>query len=168
MDDFSTYPSHSISLVVENKPGVLVRVALVFARRGYNIDSLVVSPGMDGRFARMNIVARGNPETLEQIIAQLEKLVDVLHAQDHTGHASVERELALLKVACSLEDRASLLQLVNHFKASTVDMTPESMIIQVTGSSEKIDAMRNACEVFSVREYIRTGKVIMMRGLQET
>lgn len=168
MEAFKQYPSHSISLVVENKPGVLVRVALVFSRRGYNIDSLVVSPGMDGRFARMNIVARGNPETLEQIIVQLEKLVDVIHAQDHTGHSSVERELALIKVACSIEDRAALLQLVSHFKATTVDMTTESMIIQVTGSSEKIDAIRDACEVYSVREFIRTGKVIMMRGLQET
>jgi acetolactate synthase I/III small subunit len=168
MDNVFEFPAHSISLLVENKPGVLVRVALVFSRRGYNIDSLVVSPGMDGRFARMNIVARGNPETLEQIIAQLEKLVDVLHAQDHTGHASVERELALIKVACPVEDRGALLQLVSHFKAVTVDMTNASMIIQVTGSSEKIDAIRQACEPYAIREFIRTGKVIMLRGLQET
>ena len=106
------YPSHSISLTVANKPGVLVRVALVFSRRGYNIDSLVVSPALDGQFARMNIVARGNPDTLEQIILQLEKLVDVLHAQDHTGHAAVEKELALLKVNCDQNDRIGLLQLV--------------------------------------------------------
>jgi acetolactate synthase-1/3 small subunit len=168
MDNFADYPSHSISLLVENKPGVLVRVALVFSRRGYNIDSLVVSPGMDGRFARMNIVARGNPETLEQIIAQLEKLVDVIHAVDHTNQSRVERELALIKVACSEEQRGSLLQVVSHFKALTVDMTTESMIIQVTGSSEKIDAIRDACEAYGIREFIRTGKVIMMRGLQET
>ena len=133
-----------------------------------NIDSLVVSPGLDGKFARMNIVAHGNPETLEQIILQLEKLVDVLHATDHTGHQSVEKELALLKVGCSLQDRTELLQLVHHFKAKTVDMTENSMIIQVTGDSDKIDAIRANLNKFELIEFIRTGKVIMVRGKEHT
>jgi acetolactate synthase-1/3 small subunit len=158
------YPSHSISLTVANIPGVLVRVALVFSRRGYNIDSLVVSPALDGQFARMNIVARGNPDTLEQIILQLEKLVDVLHAQDHTGHEAVEKELALLKVNCTQEERIGLLQLVNHFAGKTIDMTPSSLIIQITGNSDKIDAFRDNLSQYDLVEFIRTGKVIMMRG----
>ncbi len=162
------YPSHSISLMVVNQPGVLVRVALVFSRRGYNIDSLVVSPGLSGEFARMNIVAHGNPDTLEQIILQLEKLIDVLHATDHTGDSSVEKELALIKVVCTPAERVELLQLVNHFKAKTVDLQPKSMIIQVTGDSDKIDAFRANMERFELVEFIRTGKVIMVRGNEVT
>jgi acetolactate synthase-1/3 small subunit len=161
-------PAHSISLTVANRPGVLVRVALVFSRRGFNIDSLVVSPGLDGEFSRMNIVARGNPDSLGQIINQLEKLVDVVKATDHTGDAVVEKELALLKVRCGSSERSELLQLVQHFKATTIDLSETSMIIQVTGNSEKIDAMRTLCGKFELVEFIRTGKVIMIRGAEPT
>ena len=165
---FKIHPAHSISLLVENRPGALVRIALVFSRRGYNIDSLVVSPSQDSRFARMNIVARGNPSILGQIIKQLEKLIDVLHATDHTGESIVEKELALIKMRCPQEHRTELLQVIQHFKAMTVDMTPESAIVQVTGDSDKIDAMKELCEKFNIVEYIRTGKVIMARGGEET
>lgn len=168
MPDFKKHPSHSISLLVENRPGALVRVALIFSRRGYNIDSLVVSPTPDDRFARMNIVARGNPDALGQIILQLEKLIDVVHATDHTGQELVERELALIKINCNIKERGELLQLVSHFKGFTVDMGLDSMIIQATGNSEKIDALKRACNEYRVMEFIRTGKIIMLRGLQET
>ena len=165
---YNSHPSHSISLLVENRPGALVRIALVFSRRGYNIDSLVVSPAQDERFARMNIVARGNPDILGQIIKQLVKLVDVLNATDHTDDSVVEKELALIKMKCPTEHRTELLQVIQHFKAMTIDMTPESAIVQVTGDSEKIDAMKELCEKFNIVEYIRTGKVIMARGGEET
>lgn len=161
---YQEQPAHSISLLVNNAPGVLVRVSLVFSRRGYNIDSLVVSPALDGKFARMNVVARGNPDTLEQIIHQLEKLIDVVHATDHTGHKVVEKELALIKVEYDSPERVELLQIVQHFKGETVDLTQNSMIIQITGNTDKIDAVRTLCEKFKVKEYIRTGKVIMTRG----
>ena len=121
--------AHSISLLVANRPGVLVRIALVFSRRGYNIDSLVVSPTLDPNFSRMNIIAHGNPEILMQIIKQLEKLVDVVQAKDHTGTDAVEKELALIKVRCTAEQRTEILQLCDHFHANTVDMTMTSMII---------------------------------------
>ncbi|MEE1068137.1 MAG: acetolactate synthase small subunit [Fibrobacteraceae bacterium] len=160
--------AHSISLLVANRPGVLVRIALVFSRRGYNIDSLVVSPTLNPEFSRMNIVARGNPEILMQIIKQLEKLVDVVHAKDHTNMNVVEKELALIKLRCSSEERTEILQLCEHFKASTVDMTDNSMIIQITGNTDKIDAMKNLCSKFEIVEYIRTGKVIMLRGKDKT
>jgi acetolactate synthase-1/3 small subunit len=163
-----TFIAHSISLLVSNKPGVLVRIALVFSRRGYNIDSLVVSPSFDGQFARMNIVAHGKPEDLSQIIKQLEKLVDVLHASDHTGQNTVEKELALIKVIIKPGERTELLQIIDHFKAETVDMTETSMIIQVTGNSDKIEAIKTLCAKFEVTEFIRTGKIIMLRGLNET
>lgn len=162
------FPAHSISLLVNNSPGVLVRVSLVFSRRGYNIDSLVVSPALDGKFARMNVVARGNPDTLEQMILQLEKLVDVVHATDHTGQNIVEKELTLIKVEYQGSERVELLQIVQHFKGETIDMTENSMIIQVTGNSDKIDAVRTLCDKFKVKEYIRTGKVIMTRGDLDT
>ena len=161
-------PAHSISLLVANKPGVLVRISLVFSRRGYNIDSLVVSPTIDDDFSRMNIVARGNPDTLVQIIRQLEKLVDVIQAKDHTGESIVERELALFKVKTNSENRTELLQIADHFKSISLDMTENAMVLQVTGSSEKIDAIKTLLKKFGIIEFIRTGKVIMARGEDRT
>jgi len=162
------FPAHSISILVSNKPGALVRIALVFSRRGYNIDSLVVSPTIDNSVSRMNIVAHGNPEILAQIIQQLEKLVDVIQAKDHTRQNVVAKELVLLKIRCKAEERAELLQICNHFKAHTVDMTEVSMIVQLTGSSEKIDSMVSLCKKFEIVEFVRTGKIIMMRGENKT
>jgi len=162
------FPAHAISILVSNKPGALVRIALVFSRRGYNIDSLVVSPTIDDSISRMNIVARGNPETLAQIIQQLEKLVDVIQAKDHTRQNVVEKELALLKIRCKRDERTELLQLCDHFKAITIDMTENSMIIQVNGNSEKIEAMLSICKKFEIVEFVRTGKIIMMRGESKT
>ncbi|MCL2101857.1 MAG: acetolactate synthase small subunit [Fibromonadales bacterium] len=162
------YPAHSISILVSNRPGALVRIALIFSRRGYNIDSLVVSPTIDNSVSRMNIVARGNPETLAQIIQQLEKLVDVIQAKDHTTQNVVEKELALLKIRCKAEERTELLQICDHFKAITIDMTENSMIIQVTGYSDKIEAMLSLCKKFDIVEFVRTGKIIMMRGESKT
>ena len=120
--------AHSISLLVANRPGVLVRIALVFSRRGYNIDSLVVSPTLDPNFSRMNIIAHGNPEILMQIIKQLEKLVDVVQAKDHTGTDAVEKELALIKVRCTAEQRTEILQLCDHFHAGRY---PQELVAEV-------------------------------------
>ncbi len=156
--------AHCLSLLVANRPGVLVRIALVFSRRGYNLDSLVVSPTLNPAFSRMNSVAHGNPEILVPIIKQLEKLVDVIQAKDHTGSKTVEKELALIKVKCRAEQRTEILQYCDHFKATTVDMTESSMIIQITGNTDKIDAMKHLLDKFEVLEYIRTGKVIMLQG----
>ncbi len=155
---------HSISLLVNNKPGVLIRIALVFARRGYNIDSLVVSPAHNGKFARMNIVASGEPKTLEQILKQLNKLIDVLHAKDHTGEASVEKELALVKVRCVPEKRSEILQIAEHFKSQTVDLSENTLMLQITGGTEKLDAAEAMLDKYGILEMVRTGKVIMARG----
>ena len=160
--------AHSISLLVANRPGVLVRIALVFSRRGYNIDSLVVSPTLDPNFSRMNIITHGNPEILMQIIKQLEKLVDVVQAKDHTDTDAVEKELALIKVRCTPDQRTEILQLCDHFHANTVDMTATSMIIQITGNSQKVDTLKSLLQKFEIVEYIRTGKVIMLRGEEQT
>ena len=160
--------SHAISLLVSNKPGVLIRVALVFGRRGYNIDSLVVSPTHDPRFSRMTIVASGDLPTLWQIIKQLNKLVDVIHAHDHTGEIVVERELALIKVKCPADQRTEILQITEHFKGDTVDLTEDTIMIQVTGSSEMLDSMMVMLEKFSIIETVRSGKLIMARGHEST
>lgn len=160
--------SHTISIYVANKPGVLVRVAQVFARRGFNVDSLVVSPGQDGNFSRITIAAKGNPENIEQINKQVSKLVDVLHVSEHKQEDVLEKELALIKIAITNTDRTELLQIIDHFKASTVDFSHNSMIIQVTGSTEKLDSLVSMLGKFEIREIVRTGKILMARGEEVT
>ena len=159
---------HTISLFVNNAPGVLVRVALVFSRRGFNIESLVVSPGAEGRFSRMTITCSGEPEVLEQIIKQLAKLVDVVHAIDHTGDLAYETEIALVKVEAPVEERTEVLQIAAHFKARVVDYGTESMIMQAYGSSEKLDALISLLRPFSIAELVRSGKLLMARGKSTT
>jgi acetolactate synthase-1/3 small subunit len=159
---------HVISLYVNNKPGVLVRVAIVFARRGYNIDSLVVSPGAQGEFSRMTIACSGDPETLEQIIRQLAKLVDVVNAVDHTGDEAYQTEIALVKLQCRLDERAQILQIAEHFNAKVVDYGAESLMLRVYGESEKLDTFIELLRPFGLRELVRSGKVLMARGLKET
>ncbi len=155
---------HTISLFVNNVPGVLVRVALVFSRRGFNIESLVVSPGAEGRFSRMTITCSGEPEVLEQIIKQLAKLVDVVHAIDHTGKLAYETEIALIKIEAPLAERTEILQVAEHFKSRVVDYGSESMILQAHGSSEKLDALISLLRPFSIAELVRSGKLLMARG----
>jgi len=164
----SPQPEHVISLYVNNKPGVLVRVAIVFARRGYNIDSLVVSPGARGDFSRMTVACSGDPETLEQIIKQLAKLVDVVHAIDHTGGRAYGTEIALIKLQCELDERSQILQIAEHFNAKVVDYGTESLMLRVYGASEKLDTFIELLRPFGLRELVRSGKVLMARGLQKT
>ncbi|MEO7427219.1 MAG: acetolactate synthase small subunit [Fibrobacteria bacterium] len=161
-------PQHSISLLVNNRPGVLIRIALVFNRRGYNIESLVVSPAHNGKFSRMNITATGEPKTLEQIIKQLNKLIDVIHAKDHTDEVTVEKELALIKVNSTAERRTEILQIAEHFKSETVDISDTTVMLQVTGSTEKLDAMELMLDKYGIKEMVRTGKIIMARGAADT
>jgi acetolactate synthase-1/3 small subunit len=159
---------HTISLLVNNKPGVLVRIAHVFARRGFNIDSLVVSPTTDDRFSSMTIACSGMPQTLDQIIKQCSKLVDVVHAQEHNPDDSTSRELALFKLRFTPDQRTEILQIVEHFRAQTIDFTLNSMVIQSTGKSEKLDALERMLQNYTLVEMIRTGKIVIARGDQPT
>ena len=161
-------PLHTLGVFVANKPGVLARVAQVFSRRGYNIESLVVSPARDGSFSRMTIGVSGDPEGLDQIIRQVNKIVDVIHCIDHTGDSAVVRELALVKIRCGDKQRSAALQIVEHFGCKTVDLTESSMIVMATGASEKVDAFVEMIKRFEVIELVRTGKVVMARGERET
>ena len=164
-----TAPMHTISILVRNKPGVLVRVALVFSRRGYNIESLVVSADVtNGEFSRMTITCSGDPETLEQIIKQLTKLIDVVHAFDHTGQAVIEAEIALCKIRCKVDQRTEILQIAEQFSAKVVDYGQDSLILRVYGASDKVDACLGLLQPFNVVELIRSGKVLMARGLTQT
>ncbi len=160
--------THTISFLVANKPGVLGRVALGFARRGFNIDSLVVSPTEDGRYSRMSVTAQGDAGTLDQIIKQTGKLVDVLSVSDHTHEQVIEREIALLKVRTRRETQAELLQMISHFKGSTEDLTDGSLVIQLSGSTAKLDAFIQMVRPYGILEIVRSGKILMARGKETT
>ncbi|MEE2663331.1 MAG: acetolactate synthase small subunit [Myxococcota bacterium] len=161
--------THTIALFVSDKPGVLVRVALVFSRRSYNIESLVVSPAKDPGYSRMTITCSGDPATLGQIIKQLAKLVDVLHAIDHTGEAIYETEIALIKIeTAGNEERAELMQIAEHFGARVVDYGSNSTILRVYGNSEKLDALIRLLNDMTITELVRSGKMVMARGRATT
>jgi len=162
------HEQHTISLYVNNKPGVLVRVSLVFARRGYNIDSLVVSPAARGEFSRITITCTGDQPTLVQIIRQLAKLVDVVNAVDHTGDAAYETEIALVKLKSDLHERTQILQIAEHYGAKVVDYGTESLMLRTYGSSDKLDAFIDLLRPFGLLELVRSGKIVMARGLLDT
>ena len=159
---------HTLSVYVNNRPGVLMRICQVFARRGFNIDSLVVSQGRDSRFSRMTIGVTGNPEGLDQIIKQVNKLIDVIHCFEHTLDDSCTKELILIKIQCSPDERAQALQIAEHFDGKTVNLTPVSMIVMLAGDSQKVDAAVTMFTQFQIIETVRTGKVVMVRGEQPT
>jgi len=159
---------HTISLLVTNRPGVLIRIAEVFSRRGYNLDSVVVSPTHQPEFSRMNLVASGDREILSQVIQQLDKLVDVVHVADHTGEEIIEGEIAFIKVACPVEKRTELMQLADHFLARSVDLTEDSITFEATGKTAKLNAFQLMLEKYGILESVRSGKLIMARGRKTT
>jgi acetolactate synthase-1/3 small subunit len=161
-------PIHTISVFVNNKAGVLMRITQVFARRGYNIDSLVVSRGRNVHFSRMTIGISGDPAGLEQIILQVTKLIDVIHCIEHTESNSVVKELLLVKFLASKQERTEALQIIDHYGGKTIDLTPTSMIAMINGESAKVDAALSMFSQFEIIETIRTGKIVMARGEQIT
>ena len=158
----------TIGLLVNDRPGVLVRISQVFSRRGYNIASLVVSPAHVSNTSRMTITCTGPEEVLLQIILQLNKLVDVIHARDHTDDQAVTRELALFKVGCTVAERTEVLQIVEVFRGKTIDISEDTITIEATGTSDKMDALEALLGKFELREMVRTGKVVMARGSEIT
>lgn len=155
---------HTLAVLVENKSGVLARVAGLFSRRGYNIDSLAVGVTEDPKTSRMTIVVEGDDAVLEQVTKQLNKLIDVIKVSDLSCDDSVERELALIKVAADVNTRAEILQIVNIFRAKVVDVAPKSMTVEVTGDEDKILAIEKMLQQFGIKEMARTGKVALARG----
>ncbi len=159
---------HTLSVYVNNQPGVLARIAQVFSRRAYNIDSLVVSRGRDAAFSRMTIGVSGDPAILDQIIKQVNKLIDVIHCYEHTESDAVMKELVMIKLICEPSQRTEILQIIDHFGGKTVDMTETSMIAMITGDTDKVDAAIRLLSSYEIIETVRTGKVVMARGEQPT
>ena len=158
----------TIGLLVNDRPGVLVRIAQCFARRAYNIENLVVSPAHIPQCSRMTITSIGPAAELNQIILQLNKLVDVIHAKDHSTDNAITRELALFKVGCSVAERTEVLQIAEVFRSKTVDISEATITIEATGTTEKMDALESLLSKFDLKEMVRTGKVVMARGNEPT
>jgi acetolactate synthase-1/3 small subunit len=154
---------HTISVLVENKFGVLTRVAGLFSGRGYNIDTLNVAPTHDLTASRMTIVTRGDDATLEQIVKQLNKLADVIKVQDFRDGEYVDRELVLVKVSVDSKTRAEVMQVTDIFRAKIVDVQPKTLTIEVTGNESKIDKFLELMKTFGVVDLTRTGRVAMPR-----
>ena len=154
----------TIGLLVNDQPGVLMRISQVFSRRGFNIESLVVSPAHSTDTSRMTITCSGPEDILSQIILQLDKLVDVIHARNHTDDQAVTRELAMFKVGCTVAERTEILQITEVFRGKTVDISDETVTVEATGTSDKMDALEQLLSKFDLREMVRTGKVVMARG----
>ena len=159
---------HTLSMLVNNKPGVLMRICQVFARRAYNLDSVVVSRGRVPQFSRLTLGISGDPAGLEQIIKQCNKLIDVIHCYEHQEKNSVTRELALIKILFDPNERSEILQIIKHFNSKTVDLTKSSIIAMIHGDSEKVDAAVHLLSKFEIIETVRTGKVVMARGEAST
>lgn len=154
---------HTISILVENKFGVLTRVAGLFSGRGYNIDSLNVAPTHDATASRMTIVTHGDEATLEQIVKQLNKLPDVIKVQDFHEGEYVDRELVLIKVKVDAKARAEVMQITDIFRSKIVDVQPKSLTIEITGNESKVEKFISLMEQFGITELTRTGKAALPR-----
>ncbi|WP_329085269.1 MULTISPECIES: acetolactate synthase small subunit [unclassified Streptosporangium] len=155
---------HTLSVLVENKPGVLARVASLFSRRGFNIDSLAVGPTEHADISRMTIVVNVADLPLEQVTKQLNKLVNVLKIVELDPVQSVQRELTLIKVRADAENRSSVLELVNLFRARCVDVSSDAVTIEVTGTPDKLQAFIKVLEPFGIKELVQSGMVAIGRG----
>jgi acetolactate synthase I/III small subunit len=155
---------HTLSVLVENKPGVLARIASLFARRGFNIDSLAVGPTEYAEVSRMTIVVNVEDNPLEQVTKQLNKLINVLKIVELEASASVSRELLLVKVKADLQTRSQVLEVVQLFRAKVIDVAPDAVTIEATGGADKIEALLRLLEPFGVKELVQSGMVAVGRG----
>ncbi|MFP4473765.1 MAG: acetolactate synthase small subunit [Candidatus Omnitrophota bacterium] len=160
--------THTISMLVANKPGVLMRIAMTFARRGFNIDSLVVSPSANEKYSRMTVTAQGDPSILDQIIRQVNKLIDVIHAWEHNDEAAVHSELALFKLRKKGRDKRVVSDLIKAFRARVIDDSEDCFIVEQVGTTEELDNLENVLKKYGIVEMVRSGKVIMVKGHQAT
>jgi acetolactate synthase-1/3 small subunit len=155
---------HTLSVLVENKPGVLARIAGLFSRRGFNIDSLAVGPTEHPDVSRMTVVVDVEDLPLEQVTKQLNKLVEVLKVVELDQNASVQREILLVKVRADMQTRSHILETAQLFRAKVVDVATDAVTIEATGSSDKLDALLRILEPFGIRELVQSGRVAIGRG----
>jgi acetolactate synthase-1/3 small subunit len=167
LTDGATNLRRTISVTVENKFGVLARIATLFAARGFNIDSLAVGETEDPEVSRMTIVASGSEAVLEQVEKQLNKLIDVIKVNSFEKEPHIERDLALLKVKADKATRSEIFQIVDIFRAKIVDVAADSLIIEMTGDEEKIQALETLLKPFGLKEMVRTGIIAMARGIKK-
>ena len=160
----ATPPRHTITALVEDKPGVLNRISSMFRRRGFNIASLAVGHSEIPNLSRMTFVVEGDDTVVEKVTKNLHKLIDVIKVTDLSNEIVVSRELALIMVKCNVQSRSEIMQIVDIFRANIVDVAPESLIIEVTGDEEKVDSLHNLLRSFGVMEVMRTGTIAMGRG----
>lgn len=158
---------HILSVLVTNHSGVLSRVAGLFSRRGYNIDSLSVGETENPEFSRMTIVARGNDLIIEQITKQLNKLVDVYNIIELKPENSVYRELALVKISAEDKNRAAIIEIAGIFRANIIDVSSETLTVEITGDQNKVEAFLDLVEPYGVKEIARTGLTALERGSKE-
>jgi len=158
---------HTISILVENKFGVLARVSGLFSSRGFNIESLSVGETADPSVSRMTIVTRGDDQIIEQVIKQLRRLIDVIKVTDLSEESYVERELVLIKVNADSKSRTEMMEIVDIFRGKIIDVSPKSYVIEVTGDNEKIDAIIGLLKPIGIKEIARTGSVAMSRGVKK-
>lgn len=156
--------NHTLVALVEDKPGVLNRISGMFRRRGFNISSLAVGRSELPDLSRMTFVVEGDDSTVEQVTKQLYKLIDVVRVSDLSDEAIVAREMALIKVRATSQTRSEVMQIVDIFRANIIDVSPESLIIEVTGDEDKINSLSDLLKTFGVQEVMRTGRVAMLRG----
>jgi acetolactate synthase-1/3 small subunit len=159
---------HVLSILVENKPGVLTRIAGLFARRGFNIDTLTVGPTDDDHLSRITLTVDGALHPIDQVTKQLHKLVNVLKIRDLEPSDTVTRELALFKVAADGAQRAEVMQICEIFRGKVVDVTKRSLIVEITGGRDKIEAFEKMLRPFGLIEMMRTGEIAINRGRAET
>lgn len=157
--------AHTLSVLVENRPGVLSRVSGLFSRRGFNIDSLAVGTCEEPGMSRITIVVYGDDPMVEQVKKQLHKLIDVIRISDLTERAYIDRELALIRVTAEPgTGRAEVMQIADIFRAQIVDVGAKTVVLEVTGDSEKIDALEELLRQYGIKEFVRTGKIALPRG----
>ena len=159
---------HILSILVENKPGVLARVAGLFARRGFNIQTLAVGPTDDPSISRITLTVDGALHPIDQVTKQLHKLVNVIKIRDLEPAETVARELALFKIAADSEARAEVMQFTDIFRGKVIDVSKRSLTIEVTGTDEKIEAFERMIRPFGLIEMVRTGEIAISRGRSET
>ena len=155
---------HILSLLVEHKPGVLARIAGLFARRGFNIDSLAVGPTDDDSMARITLTVDGASHPIDQVTKQLHKLVNVIKIRDLEPHESVARELALFKVSADADSRGQIMEYADIFRGRVVDVSKRSMTVEITGADDKIEAFEQMIRPFGLIEMVRTGEIAVRRG----
>jgi acetolactate synthase-1/3 small subunit len=159
---------HTIVALVENRPGVLNKIASKWRQRAYNIESLTVGPSEVAGLSRMTFTVDGASHDIEQVTKQLYKVIEVVKITDVTDDGTIARELALMKVSATKENRSAIIEIVDVFRAKVVDVSPDSLVIETTGTEDKIDAIVAMLSPFGLKELVRTGRVAMVRGATTT